>query len=485
MGILDATDPAQANPYGLTDQDRQQMLYSTLGQIGGLLMAAGQKQMPAQRAQYLGQLGQVGGNMQSDIYKMAQAKLMTSQFGAKQQELKDLESIRGRMGDAAGFRQAYGFDPTGLTPQLAQQIIQQKTVNELTNPGAKELQRLQAEKARRDLQMPVTKEIGNDLYEFKDGAWQKTITGSPKGGMENQSNQIITNALKDPTQVGTPDYFTAFNHVYGPKQVNAFNPETRQMEYQWVRPPVPEGIPMPGWRPQGTPGQPTPGVAPMGLPGAPSQAVAPVLGTQTMPPPGGSTPAMISRPPQEEKFTEEQNKAASFARRMVTSHQTIDPLDMTQASRPGAVEQIVGGKLGDNYVGFLRDADRQKYEQAKRNWVTANLRKESGAVIGMDEMMQEITKYFPMPGEGPEVIEQKRKAREDATMGMLGAAGPAAKRDGLNFKLYQPSLPDRIKTMPAEEVLSLYEQYTADPSSLDSKAKMALLARLKLLNGDR
>jgi hypothetical protein len=141
MGILDATDPAQANgnPYGLTDQDRQQMLYSTLGQIGGLLMAAGQKQMPAQRAQYLGQLGQVGGNMQSDIYKMAQAKLMTSQFGEKQQQLKAQQELRLKMADPNAFKASFGFDPSGMDPAMVQKIIEQKTAADVVNPLQRKL----------------------------------------------------------------------------------------------------------------------------------------------------------------------------------------------------------------------------------------------------------------------------------------------------------------------------------------------------------
>lgn len=479
MGIFDA-DPAQPQgfdaSYGLSPADKQQMLFSQLGNIGGLLMAAGQKQMPAQRAQYLAQLGNVGGNIQSDIYKAAQAKLMQSQFAEKQGEIRDRETVRRSMGDPAAFKAAHGFDPSGLTPQLAQSIIQQKTVNELTNPQNKELTRMQIEKARRDLATPQTKEVGNDLYELRNGQYEKIVSGTPKGGLDNQAYHVVQQALTNPAVADSPEYAMAHNQIFGPKMVQAFNPDSKQMEYQWVAPPVPQGIPAPRFAqpqpgaPQGQPsGNPAPGM---------QQGAAPVV------PQGGNAP-IVSRPPQEEKYTEEQNKAATFSRRMASSLDVINPMDNTPAARPGALEQVIGSKLGDNYVGYLRDADRQKYEQAKRNWVTANLRKESGAVIGDNEMVQETAKYFPLPGEGPEVIAQKRKAREDATLGMLGAAGPAAKRDGLSYKPYEPSMRDKIRAMAPEEVLSLHESYKQNPTSLDSAAKLALLARLKQLNGGR
>jgi hypothetical protein len=52
--------------------------------------------------------------------------------------------------------------------------------------------------------------------------------------------------------------------------------------------------------------------------------------------------------------------------------------------------------------------------QAQRDWVRAKLRKESGAVIGPDEMAAEIRQYFPQPGEGPRVIAQKKASRKAA-----------------------------------------------------------------------
>ena len=52
--------------------------------------------------------------------------------------------------------------------------------------------------------------------------------------------------------------------------------------------------------------------------------------------------------------------------------------------------------------------------QAQRDWVRAKLRKESGAVIGPEEMAAEIKQYFPQPGEGEKVIAQKKESRKRA-----------------------------------------------------------------------
>lgn len=69
--------------------------------------------------------------------------------------------------------------------------------------------------------------------------------------------------------------------------------------------------------------------------------------------------------------------------------------------------------------------EAQQYYQAAADWVRAKLRKESGAAIGAEEMLQEIRTYFPMPGEGKNVVMQKKQARAKATEQMKIAAGAA------------------------------------------------------------
>jgi hypothetical protein len=60
------------------------------------------------------------------------------------------------------------------------------------------------------------------------------------------------------------------------------------------------------------------------------------------------------------------------------------------------------------------------------NWVRANLRKESGAVIGEQEAAAEYANYFPMPFDSPEVIKQKRETRKRVEEAMKATAGETA-----------------------------------------------------------
>jgi len=57
--------------------------------------------------------------------------------------------------------------------------------------------------------------------------------------------------------------------------------------------------------------------------------------------------------------------------------------------------------------------------------VRANLRKESGAAIGVAEMDQERRNYFPIPGDSPETVAQKAHNRQVVEQAMRTAAGGA------------------------------------------------------------
>lgn len=74
---------------------------------------------------------------------------------------------------------------------------------------------------------------------------------------------------------------------------------------------------------------------------------------------------------------------------------------------------------------MLRSEKQQQVRQAQEDWVRAKLRKESGAVIGEDEMAREIKTYFPQMGDGPKVIAQKEAARATAREAMALGAGKA------------------------------------------------------------
>ena len=172
-------------------------------------------------------------------------------------------------------------------------------------------------------------------------------------------------------------------------------------------------------------------------------------------PGGAAMPVMTAAGTQLEgagsKPTEDQSKSAGFAFRMKQSTNIFnqpavdksgEPIIDPKTGKPVTLEQAYGqpGKyqaimraipsagLTTGLANVSEDVGRQQYRQAQENWVTANLRPESGAVIGVEEMEKEITKYFPQTNDAPKTIEQKARARRDTELAMTVRAGPAYKQ---------------------------------------------------------
>jgi hypothetical protein len=147
--------------------------------------------------------------------------------------------------------------------------------------------------------------------------------------------------------------------------------------------------------------------------------------------------------------TEDQAKSAGFALRMNEAKQifggpVIDPITQKPLvvggktvtledafGAPGRYQAIMrsipSAGLTTGIANLSESAGRQQYRQAQENWVTANLRAESGAVIGTDEMEKEIKKYFPTVDDKPATIEQKARSRKNAELAMEVRGGPALK----------------------------------------------------------
>jgi hypothetical protein len=123
-------------------------------------------------------------------------------------------------------------------------------------------------------------------------------------------------------------------------------------------------------------------------------------------------------------LTETQGKATTFAARMQDAEGTIQKLEAQGVS--GSDLRTIAA--ASDYTNWLASPQGQQYRQAQENWVTANLRQESGAAIGKDEMRKDVRKFFPAINDGPEVIAQKAQARAVAARGMVAQAGPGARQ---------------------------------------------------------
>jgi hypothetical protein len=115
-------------------------------------------------------------------------------------------------------------------------------------------------------------------------------------------------------------------------------------------------------------------------------------------------------------LTDSQSKALLFGSRMQESGAILDELAAggTTKSIPGSRAPVVG-----RAVTALGGENNQKLEQAKRDFINATLRRESGAVIADSEFDNAEKQYFPQIGDSPAVIAQKKRNREVATRGIL------------------------------------------------------------------
>ena len=132
-------------------------------------------------------------------------------------------------------------------------------------------------------------------------------------------------------------------------------------------------------------------------------------------------------------LTESQGAASNFYNRARNANKLLSDVE-NQGTEVG---QALLGKIP--LIGnMLVSPEYQYYQTLKVNFLTAVLRKESGAVIGIEELQTEDQKYFPQIGDSQKTIEEKRRARLDAIEGLKIQSGTGASRFG-------SGLPDGVK----------------------------------------
>jgi hypothetical protein len=115
--------------------------------------------------------------------------------------------------------------------------------------------------------------------------------------------------------------------------------------------------------------------------------------------------------------TAAQSLASGFASRLESSGRILSQFSDLGSSMFGTVS-------GSGWFpNVLKSSDRQRMEQAQRDFVNAQLRRESGAVISDSEFDNAAKQYFPQPGDSDAVIAQKNQARNIAIQNMKNAAG--------------------------------------------------------------
>lgn len=85
-------------------------------------------------------------------------------------------------------------------------------------------------------------------------------------------------------------------------------------------------------------------------------------------------------------------------------------------------------------INLIKDPALRQYATNMSDWVRSKLRKESGAVIGEQEAIDEIKTYFPWPGDTKGDIDEKRRKRSVAEFSLFTEVKGtgATKRDFVN-----------------------------------------------------
>ena len=145
-------------------------------------------------------------------------------------------------------------------------------------------------------------------------------------------------------------------------------------------------------------------------------------------------------------LTESQGNSTGFGIRAKEANQIAKDLENKGIKVPGTTSTVVSGIagmtpfVGDKYAESAKSLfnvlpefagglspEQQQNAQARKNFVSAVLRKESGAAISPQEYSNEERKYFPQLGDSDAVIKQKQSARDSAIKALEMQAGPGAR----------------------------------------------------------
>jgi len=120
------------------------------------------------------------------------------------------------------------------------------------------------------------------------------------------------------------------------------------------------------------------------------------------------TPTGIS-PVTGKVFTQSQSQVATFASRMQQAEELLGDDEVRVFS------STVGGLL----PGRFKSDARKEFEQVEVNFITAVLRRESGAAISSEEFKDARSVYIPQVGDGEDVLAQKKLARKTVLQGFI------------------------------------------------------------------
>jgi hypothetical protein len=120
------------------------------------------------------------------------------------------------------------------------------------------------------------------------------------------------------------------------------------------------------------------------------------------------------KPKKEPALTEAQSNAYLYSKRMGVANDTLEKNKDYSSTVLNASKALDGIPLVGTIAHSLLGNKEQKVSQAQRDFVSAVLRKESGAAIGKSEFENASKQYFPQVGDSPDVVAQKAANRKTA-----------------------------------------------------------------------
>ena len=123
------------------------------------------------------------------------------------------------------------------------------------------------------------------------------------------------------------------------------------------------------------------------------------------------------------QLTESQAKGALFLGQMRSATNELDNLAQI-------VSPVQTAMTGSTYTNWAAPENAQQVAQLQNQWSEAYLRAKTGAAATQGEVELNRRTFFPVVGDGPLVISQKQKMREQAERDMEPTAGPAAQTAG-------------------------------------------------------
>jgi len=145
---------------------------------------------------------------------------------------------------------------------------------------------------------------------------------------------------------------------------------------------------------------------------------------------------------------EYQTKDASLAERMIRSEldlRRVTPLDakgnFTKYDPTGAAQRLW---WDDSY---WNSDNWKEYQRGAREWIAALLRKDTGAAVTDSEFKLYVPTYFPIPGDSPQVVLDKQRARMALARGLRSGSGPAFEK---MFPRFDQEMRQRLAVMDPE-----------------------------------